>query len=102
MRRARSCATRAGSRRSGWRCAASDEGGPMDWLGRWSEPLLRGALAGLLGGAGAGAWAGGPIDATPVVDYLDHFQGRDGSGPRGGLILATDGNYYGTTFAGGS
>jgi uncharacterized repeat protein (TIGR03803 family) len=36
-----------------------------------------------------------------TVTYLANFNGKNGSGP-GPVIQATDGNFYGTTFAGGT
>ena len=40
--------------------------------------------------------------ATNFIGVLHSFAGSDGSSPAGGVTLATDGNYYGTTNYGGS
>ena len=42
------------------------------------------------------------ITAAGTLTTLHSFDGTDGSGPEGGLVLATDGNFYGTTYAGGA
>jgi len=40
--------------------------------------------------------------STGLVTVLHSFMGTDGSAPFSGLTLATDGNFYGTTSAGGA
>ncbi len=40
------------------------------------------------------------ITPTGTLTTLHSFAGTDGSGSEGGLMLATDGNFYGTTYAG--
>lgn len=43
------------------------------------------------------------ISGTPALSSVFEFTGSaDGSKPQGGLVLAGDGNYYGTTSAGGA
>ena len=37
-----------------------------------------------------------------TLTTLHNFAGADGNGPVASMILARDGNYYGTTFLGGS
>jgi uncharacterized repeat protein (TIGR03803 family) len=39
---------------------------------------------------------------TGTLTVLHQFSGSDGANPIGGLIQGTDGNFYGTTSAGGS
>ena len=52
--------------------------------------------------------AGAVFEITPngtlstLWNFCSQTNCTDGSGPVGGLILATDGNFYGTTAAGGS
>ncbi len=41
------------------------------------------------------------ITTAGTMTVLHHFSGPDGQGPVGGLTLGTDGNYYGTSDAGG-
>jgi uncharacterized repeat protein (TIGR03803 family) len=42
------------------------------------------------------------ITPTGALTTLHSFDGMDGSGPVGGLVEATDGNFYGTTSQGGT
>ena len=42
------------------------------------------------------------ISAAGVFTTLHTFDGADGDNPLGGLVLDTDGNFYGTTFQGGA
>jgi uncharacterized repeat protein (TIGR02543 family) len=42
------------------------------------------------------------IASTHVVNAIHTFSGSDGANPYAGLLLAADGNFYGTTKAGGS
>jgi len=42
------------------------------------------------------------ITPSGTLTTLYNFSGPDGEEPYGGLIQATDGNFYGTTFAGGT
>ena len=55
------------------------------------------------GGVPSGANAGlvYKITASGVYSVLHIFNGDDGSAPLGALLLSTDGNFYGTTAAGG-
>jgi uncharacterized repeat protein (TIGR03803 family) len=66
---------------------------------RWMAAV--GLIAGAIASAASGAWAAGPIVGKPVVEYLAHFDGKDGSKPHGGLVPGGDGNEYGTTYVGG-
>lgn len=64
-----------------------------------------GVTGGWLGeGGGGGAYGDGTvfkITPTGELAVLHNFNGTDGTGPNGPLILATDGNFYGTTVWGG-
>lgn len=42
------------------------------------------------------------LSRSGVVTVLVHFTGPNGKDPEGGLVLANDGNLYGTTFSGGA
>lgn len=42
------------------------------------------------------------ITSAGTLTTLHSFDGTDGSSLQGGLVLATDGNFYGTAYAGGS
>lgn len=42
------------------------------------------------------------ITPTGTLTTLHSFDGNDGKGPNGGAVLATDGNFYGTTSDGGT
>jgi uncharacterized repeat protein (TIGR03803 family) len=63
-----------------------------------------GGLNGVPGCPGEGGLGGGTIlKITPggVLTTLYSFAGSDGANPLGGLVQATDGNFYGTTVCGG-
>lgn len=56
------------------------------------------------GGAHNGFNAGTFFNITPTGTFtlLHVFDRTDGAGPEGALVQATDGNFYGTTYAGGA
>lgn len=71
-----------------------------------SASLLRGSDGNLFGTA----YSGGPSNFGCVFKIttngggytvLHYFSGSDGANPEGGLLEASDGNLYGTTFSGG-
>ena len=39
---------------------------------------------------------------TPLYSFCSQINCADGAQPQGGLVQATDGNFYGTTYAGGA
>src|ERR1022692_4847153 len=66
-----------------------------------------GNLYGITGGGGAAACSGGcgtifKITTTGTLTTLHSFDLTDGANPGAGLIQATDGNFYGTTYSGGA
>jgi uncharacterized repeat protein (TIGR03803 family) len=73
-------------------------------------PLVQGTDGNLYGTTGAGGT--GPcssacgtifkITTTGTLTTLHSFDLTDGAGPNGGLVQATDGNFYGTTSYGGT
>jgi uncharacterized repeat protein (TIGR03803 family) len=73
-------------------------------------PLVQGTDGNLYGTTGAGGT--GPcssgcgtifkITTTGTLTTLHSFDLADGASPNGGLIQATDGNFYGTTYSGGA
>jgi uncharacterized repeat protein (TIGR03803 family) len=67
--------------------------------------LAQGRDGNLYGGGGACCIGAGEIyktDTSGVISVLHTFDGADGGAPSGGTILGTDGNFYGTTFGGGT
>ncbi len=42
------------------------------------------------------------ITPSGTLTTLHTFDGTDGNNPQAGLVLATDGNFYGTTYSGGT
>ncbi|MGC9945736.1 MAG: choice-of-anchor tandem repeat GloVer-containing protein [Bryobacteraceae bacterium] len=85
----------------------SDQAGspyaPAAGLIQATDGNLYGTTAGggtnLCGGSGCGTVF--KIGLGGKLAVLYNFAGPDGSGPEAGLIQATDGNFYGTTFVGG-
>jgi uncharacterized repeat protein (TIGR03803 family) len=79
--------------------------GANPWAGL--VQALDGNFYGTTGSGGStycdGRGCGSAFKITPggTLTTLHAFDNIDGSGPRAGLIQATDGNFYGTTFAGG-
>jgi uncharacterized repeat protein (TIGR03803 family) len=73
-------------------------------------PLVQGTDGNLYGTTGAGgtgpcsSGCGTVFKITPsgALTTLHSFDLTDGDGPNGGLIQATDGNFYGTTSSGGT
>jgi len=70
-------------------------------------PLVRDSTGALYGGAvGGGQFGGGAVfklDPAGNETVLYSFTGgADGSGPHGGVIRDSEGNFYGTTYRGGS
>jgi uncharacterized repeat protein (TIGR03803 family) len=73
-------------------------------------PLVQGTDGNLYGTTGAGGT--GPcssgcgtifkITTTGTLTTLHSFDLTDGAGPNGGLVQATDGSFYGTTYYGGT
>jgi len=66
-----------------------------------------GNFYGTVGGGGANSWGvvfkitpGGSM--TTLYNFCSQPYCADGGGPRAGLVQATDGNFYGTTTAGGT
>jgi len=63
-----------------------------------------GNLYGTASAAGAYGYGTVFVDGIPLSYWtaIHSFTGADGSSPRAGLIQASDGNFYGTTFSGGA
>jgi uncharacterized repeat protein (TIGR03803 family) len=78
--------------------------------GQFPGALVQGTdgnLYGTTGAGGAAACSGGcgtifKITTTGTLTTLHSFDLTDGVDPDGGLIQGTDGNFYGTTYAGGA
>ena len=70
--------------------------------------LPDGRIVGTTWNGGPFAFGGSVFSLSPdgaggfTFEDLHDFSGPDGSSPRHGLILASDGRYYGTTYAGGA
>jgi uncharacterized repeat protein (TIGR03803 family) len=69
--------------------------------------LVQSSDGGLYGTASAGGTSGNNgtffrITTGGKMTTLHMFSGTDGAGPEGALVEATDGNFYGTTYAGGA
>jgi len=68
------------------------------------EILAQGQDGNLYGTAGGGTSGDGVVfslSTTGQFTVLHNFSGSDGSGPRSGLTLGSDGNFYGATERGG-
>jgi uncharacterized repeat protein (TIGR03803 family) len=75
-----------------------------------SEALVQGLDGGfygatVFGGTGTDCWQGCgavfKITSEGTLTTLHNFSGSDGGNPSGGLVLGSDGNFYGTTEYGG-
>ncbi len=75
---------------------------PLAGLVRGSDGNFYGTTS--EGGASSGGTAGTVFKITPsgTLTTLYAFAGGDGGQPHGGLVQGIDGNFYGTTYAGGA
>jgi len=84
--------------------AGANDSGPLAGLVQAADGNFYGTTQG--GGASSNCanGCGTVFKITPkgTLTTLHSFDGTDGSGPVAGLIQATDGNFYGTTFGGGT
>ena len=83
----------------------SDGAGPMTGLIQGTDGYLYGTTSAGGSSSNCANGCGTVFRITPVPPYtlvtLHSFNGNDGSNPSGGIVQATDGNFYGTTFSGG-
>ena len=81
----------------------TDGADPVGGLVLGSDGNLYGTTTGFDGLAGD-VPLGTVFQITPagVLTTLHNFSGPDGADPNGGLVLGSDGNFYGTTSAGGT
>ena len=82
----------------------TDGANPGTTLVQGRDGNFYGVTGGWLGEGGGGAYGDGTvfkITPTGKLAVLHNFNGTDGTGPNGPLILATDGGFYGTTVWGG-
>ena len=75
-----------------------DGSSPQAGLVQGSDGNLYGAT--FYNGVANGSGTVFKITTSGTLTTLHSFNGTDGSGPAGGLVQGSDGNFYGTTFAG--
>ena len=80
--------------------AGSDGASPMAPLVQGSDGNFYGTTSG--GGADSGSGTVFEITPTGTLTIITSFSGNNGAMPQAGLVIGSNGNFYGTTLANGS